>query len=246
MNTKLTLVALLGLSLAGNALADSPKEPVKTLGVRSCPMEDKEFYSTSAVALGYEHMINGDLEKASVCYKKASEMYGTGAPWKGKERSLVCDAYTRLSAILKVLPKNSINLRERETFEQSAQRALKNGEKSLASKLYELAGLGWYVGPEGYGRFRNEPIDRDNKTTSWEDSYLQEARLMRLAADLAIGTKEKRRLLSLGRDITAVMSTTSACEYEKDHVVEHGYPECKQARGLVWGFDIDLRLIKEH
>ncbi len=63
-------------------------------------MDDNEFWSHWAAERGYENMINGDFSEAARCYQKASSMYGIEAPWKGVERSLVCDAYTRMSEIV--------------------------------------------------------------------------------------------------------------------------------------------------
>ncbi len=243
MITKITLNALaavFGLGLASDASAKQPpQKPVKTVQVVPCSMDDFRLWSHWAAAVrGYEHMINGDFGNAAACYQKASQMYGIGSDWKiAGKRSLVCDAYTRISEILHDLPKNAINLRERETFEESAQKALKSGNKPLAAKLFELTALGWYVDPQSIGRFEYEPLHREG--SSWQDGYLRGGHFMEVAAGLVTGDTEKRRLLGLGRDITAVMLDT---EYSSssDYQVRHGgdpYPECKQAQDTIAHLD---------
>ena len=248
MTTRLTLSALtaiLGLGLAGDALAKQPpKGPVKTIKVESCPMDDSQFWSHWAAVRGYEHMINGDFNEAAACYQKASQMYGIGADWKiAGKRSLVCDAYNRISEILSNLPKNALNLRERETFEESAQKALKSGNKPLAAKLFELTALGWYVGPEGStGRFEYEPLHREGG--SWQDSYLRGGHFMEVAAGLVTDNTEKKRLLGLEKDITAVMLDTGHCSSSDYQVKQHGeqpYEDCKQAQETVARLETTLK-----
>lgn len=247
MTTKLTLsalVAVLGLGLAYDASAKQPpQEPVKTVKVEPCPMDDNQFWSHWAAVRGYKHIINGDFGNAAACYQKASQMYGIGADWKiAGKRSLVCDAYTRISEILHNLPKNAINLRKRETFEESAQKALESGNKPLAAKLFELTALGWYVDPQGStGRFEYEPLHRVGG--SWQDSYLRGGHFMEVAAGLVTDDTEKRRLLGLGRDITALMLDTGHCSLS-DYQVRNGgqpYKDCKQAKDTITRLDTTLK-----
>ncbi len=211
-----------------------PKEPVVPKTVAPCPMDDDKFWSHWAADRGYENIINGNLEEAARCYQKASQMYGIGASWKGVERSLVCDAYTRMSEIVGSLPEGTLNLRERVTFEQSAQRELEKKNLPLAVKLFELTALGWYLDLEGTtGRFRYNPLHREDGR--WQDSSLKGGYFMEYAAGLVIEPTEKRRLLGLARDITATLFGTNYMA-TSDYREKHGQPpyaDCVAAKAIV-------------
>lgn len=218
------------------------KEVVVPKAVAKCPLDDNRFWSHWAADLGYENIINGNLEEAARCYQKASQMYGIGASWKGVERSLVCDAYTRMSEIVGSLPEGVINLRERVTFEQSAQRELKKKNLPLAAKLFELTGLGWYLNLEDDGCFKYDPLHREKG--SWQDSSLKGGYFMEYAAGLVTDPAEKTRLLEFAKDITATLLNTNH-GVTSDYREKHGqppYPDCVAAKATIARLDGMLRL----
>ena len=234
------LIPIMASSLA--SIVQSPQEPIVPKAVPPCPMDDEKFWSHWAAERGYENLISENFAEASRCYQKASQMYGIGASWKGVTRSLVCDAYTRMSEIVGDLPEKSINLRERETFEQSAQRELKKKNLPLAVKLSELTALGWYLDLQGTtGRFKNDPLHREDGM--WQDASLKGGYFMEYAASLTTEPAEKKRLLGLARDITATLLDTGYSA-TSDHRAKHGRPpfiEVALAQATIARLDALLR-----
>ena len=223
------------------SIVQSPQEPVVPKVVPPCPMDDEKFWSHWAADRGYENLISENFAEASRCYQKASSMYGIGASWKGVTRSLVCDAYTRMSEIVGDLPENTIHLKERETFEQSAQRELKKENMPLAAKLFELTALGYYLDLGENGRFKNDPLHREDGT--WQDASLKGGYFMEYAASLVTDTAEKKRLLGLARDITATLLDTNHSA-TSDYRVKKGqapFPDVALAQATVARLDALLR-----
>lgn len=253
MTTRLTLSALaavLGLTVAGSALAEDwrgtvegrrAKNPPKA-SVEACPMDDDKFWSHWAAERGYEHILAGNMENAAACYDKAAQMYRRGIREPSGDCG-VCDTYERFATLLRVLPRGAINL-AKETFEESAKRALKRGDKPLASKLYELTAIGWSrMDIEGYyGRFQYDTVIH-RKARPWQDGHLRAGEFFEVAAGLAPNEKERRRLLQDARDFTAGMLDTGHCS-SSDYQVKHGgqpYEDCKQAQETVSRLETTLK-----
>ena len=250
MTTRLTLSALaavLGLTVAGSALADlrgtveerRTANPPK-VSVEACPMDDNEFWHHWATERGYEHILRGNTKEAAACYDKASQMYRKGIRDPSGDCG-VCDTYTRFATILRELPSGAINLAE-ETFEESAKRALSSGDKPLASRLYELTAIGWSrMEIEGYyGRFQADAIIH-RQSRPWQDGHLKAGEFFEVAARLAPNKTEKRRLLQDARDFTAGLLDTGHC-YDgdaKDNVA--GYTDCQRAKETVARLETTLK-----
>lgn len=213
------------------------KKPVVPRVVAPCPMDDNQFWSHWAADRGYENLINGNFSEAARCYQKASQMYGIGDSWEGAKHPLVCVAYTRMSEIVGSLPERAINLRERETFEQSAQRELKRENLPLAAKLFELTALGWYLNLEDNGRFQNDPLHRENGT--WQDSSLKGSYFMEYAAGLVTDAAEKRRIWGLAKDIATILLDTNdgAISKYRERNGLPPYPECVAAKATIARLD---------
>lgn len=258
MTTKLTLSALaavLGLTVAGTAVAKSPWEMnlgelrvanLPKASVEACPMDDDKFWSHWATERGYEHMLSGNMDKAAACYDKAAEMYRRGVASERQNDCGVCDTYHRFATLLRELPPGAINL-AKETFEESAKRALERGDKPLASTLYELTAIGFSQREiEGYyGRFGggngNRPIHRES--ASWQDGHLKAGEFFETAAGLAPNEKERKRLLLDARDFAAGILDAGYCHLSEYSVRsgENHYGKCKQAEGIVTRLDKVLK-----
>lgn len=248
MATRLTLSALatvLGLGLASEALADdlqSRRERFKPVEVADCPTDDDKFWSHWATARGYEHILNGDLEKAAVCYGKADQMFRKAVSTKPGDNCWICDGYGRVATILREIPRGAINP-VKETFEKSAKRALQRGNGSLAAKLYELTALGYArLGIEGNGRFDKAILHRESRP--WQDSRIKAGYFFEAAAGLVTKPTEKRRLLQQARDVNFnVLLDTGHCSYFGSRVRnEHYlYNDCKQAQKTVARLDKMLK-----
>lgn len=235
-----TLVTVLSLGLARPAHADPPQKPVEQKVVEACPTNDPQFWQHWASARGYEHLINGDMDKAAECYTIAGQKYRQSVD--GRDCP-VCDAYERVGTIVSTLPRGAINLNNRETFEQSAERAAERGRRTLAFKLYELTALGWYLNLQSYGRFEYNPLHRAK--APWQNHYLHGEHFMEAAAGLAQDSAQKSRLLISARDYTAPLLTTGYCAHS-DYEVRQGrepHPECKQAQVTIARLDALIRTL---
>src|SRR3989344_5751966 len=109
--------------------------------VELCPMDSPKFWAHWATERGYEHLLKRDFKNAANCYDKAAEMYGKDSSWYNPD-SPNKSPYHRFAVILRTIPRDSINISE-ETFEESANRALKSGNRELSVKLFELTALGY-------------------------------------------------------------------------------------------------------
>ena len=244
--TLTALVTALSLTVASPTFAEDPHKwlnkrraenpPLPTLMVSSCPMDDEKFWSHWATEKGYEHILSGDMENAAKCYDKAAEMYRKGVAAEHRDDCSVCDTYHQFATLLKELPKGAINL-HKETFEESAKKALKKGDRKLASQLYELTAIGWSrMEIEGtYGRFgtstRGGPLHRVNR--SWQDGHLKAGNFYEVAAKLTSSKKEEKRLLQKARDVTAGILDTHYCSSD--------YKLCKDAEKIVERLEFELR-----
>ncbi len=253
MASKLTLnvlAAVLGLTVAGNALAEDWRGTVEErrkanppkASVKACPMDDKEFWSHWATERGYEHILTGNMEEAAACYDKAAQMYRRGIKDPSGDCG-ACDTYNRFATLLRELPPGAINL-AKETFEESAQRALKRGDQPLAAKLYELTAIGWSrMGIEGYyGRFQYDKV-LHRESRPWQDGHLKAGYFFEVAAGLAPNEKERIRLLQDAKDFTAGILKTQYCS-SSDYQVRAGkkpYAECKLAQDTVARLDNILK-----
>ena len=167
---------------------------------------------------------------------KAAEMYRKGVAAEHRDDCSVCDTYHQFATLLKELPKGAINL-HKETFEESAKKALKKGDRKLASQLYELTAIGWSrMEIEGtYGRFgtstRGGPLHRVNR--SWQDGHLKAGNFYEVAAKLTSSKKEEKRLLQKARDVTAGILDTHYCSSD--------YKLCKDAEKIVERLEFELR-----
>lgn len=200
--------------------------------VKSCPMDDDKFWSHWATERGYEQLFHGNLDEAANCYVKAGQMFRRGVAPESRNDCFTCDGYIRVGEILKKLPEGTINIRK-ETFEESAKRALASGDKNLAPKLYELTALGYLLGIEGeYGRFTQDNLIHQERT-SWQNGYLKANEFLETAAELISSPKDKRRILRMARTVNHSLLTTGYCsswdpERRRPYVVN--YPECQQAK----------------
>ena len=168
--------ALLSIAISGGVLAEKRVEKrvdemnleerrayfkPEPLRVQSCPLGDDNFWHHWATQQGYEQLFHGNIKQAAACYEKAGKMYRKNIADPSGD-CFVCDSYERMGAILRQLPTGTIDIRK-ETFEESAKKANRQGDKRTAAKLFELTAIGYAdLEIEGnYGRFCRDYLHAD-------------------------------------------------------------------------------------
>ncbi|MDO8656533.1 MAG: hypothetical protein Q7K45_04800 [Nanoarchaeota archaeon] len=200
---------VLSAGISSSAFADWPDmnlqqrrgyfkpEPQK---LEPCPKGDDNFWSHWATQRGYEQLFHGNFRKAAVCYEKAGEMYRKGVAVEDRDNCFVCDSYERMGTILRQLPAGTINIRK-ETFEESAQKAMREGDRKKAATLFELTAIGYAgLGIEGeHGRFNRDPLHAERYFTPESDEV--SGMFFEKAAELVSDPRERKRLLQQARVI---------------------------------------------